>query len=204
MLTKQEFKLKQGWGMNISLKNNMFSIFTQNNGYQLKSTEEKLERIQQTQSQIDLIEGKKAELKNRQCSTLDEIAEKLELYNNYNDQIDQVKKQFNYEQMMHCMDEAEELGEKIAEAAEKLEPKTAEERREDLAKEALGVEDEGILDEMLDEMPEEALEETLNEMLMDKKVMKDELDEELPELLEQEKLTEMYLDRQYVPFDIKA
>ena len=73
--------------MNISLKNNMFSIFTQNNGYQLKSTEEKLERIQQTQSQIDLIEGKKAELKNRQCSTLDEIAEKLELYNNYNDQI---------------------------------------------------------------------------------------------------------------------
>ena len=204
MLTKQEFKLKQGWGMNISLKNNMFSIFTQNNGYKLKSTEEKLERIQQTQSQIDLIEGKKAELKNRQCSTLDEIAEKLELYNNYNDQIDQVKKQFNYEQMMHCMDEAEELGEKIAEAAEKLEPKTAEERREDLAKEALGVEDEGILDEMLDEMPEEALEETLNEMLMDKKVMKDELDEELPELLEQEKLTEMYLDRQYVPFDIKA
>ncbi len=204
MLTKQEFKLKQGWGMNISLKNNMFSIFTQNNGYQLKSTEEKLERIQQTQSQIDLIEGKKAELKNRQCSTLDEIAEKLELYNNYNDQIDQVKKQFNYEQMMHCMDEAEELGEKIAEDAEKLEPKTAEERREDLAKEALGVEDEGILDEMLDEMPEEALEETLNEMLMDKKVMKDELDEELPELLEQEKLTEMYLDRQYVPFDIKA
>ena len=190
--------------MNISLKNNMFSIFTQNNGYQLKSTEEKLERIQQTQSQIDLIEGKKAELKNRQCSTLDEIAEKLELYNNYNDQIDQVKKQFNYEQMMHCMDEAEELGEKIAEDAEKLEPKTAEERREDLAKEALGVEDEGILDEMLDEMPEEALEETLNEMLMDKKVMKDELDEELPELLEQEKLTEMYLDRQYVPFDIKA
>ena len=115
-----------------------------------------------------------------------------------------MKKQFNYEQMMHCMDEAEELGEKIAEAAEKLEPKTAEERREDLAKEALGVEDEGILDEMLDEMPEEALEETLNEMLMDKKVMKDELDEELPELLEQEKLTEMYLDRQYVPFDIKA
>lgn len=40
--------------------------------------------------------------------------------------------------------------------------------------------------------------------LWTKKVMKDELDEELPELLEQEKLTEMYLDRQYVPFDIKA
>lgn len=84
-----------------------------------------MERIQKTQSQIDFFEGKKAELKDMHCNTLDEIAEKLALYNNYNDQIDAVKKQFNYEQMMHCMDEAEELGEKIAEAAEDLEPKTA-------------------------------------------------------------------------------
>lgn len=114
--------------MNISLNSlstSVFSCFTQNNAYQLKSTEEKMERIQKTQSQIDFFEGKKAELKDMHCNTLDEIAEKLALYNNYNDQIDAVKKQFNYEQMMHCMDEAEELGEKIAEAAEDLEPKTA-------------------------------------------------------------------------------
>lgn len=163
-----------------------------------------MERIQKTQSQIDFFEGKKAELKDMHCTTLDEIAEKLALYNNYNDQIDAVKKQFNYEQMMHCMDEAEELGEKIAEAAEELEPKTAEERREELAKEALGVEDEGILDEMLDELPEETLEETLEDMLQDDQTMKEALEEELPEVLEQEKLTEMYLDRQYVPFDTKA
>ena len=35
--------------MNISFNN----LFTQNNGYHLKSTEEKMERIQKTQSQID-------------------------------------------------------------------------------------------------------------------------------------------------------
>ena len=193
--------------MNIFINNlstSMFSMFTQKNGYQLKSTEEKMERIQKTQSQIDFFEGEKAKLKDMHCNTLDEIAEKLALYNNYNDQIDAVKKQFNYEQMMHCMDEAEELGEKIAEAAAELEPKTAEERREELAKEALGVEDEGILDEMLDELPEETLEETLEDMLQDDQTMKEALEEELPEVLEQEKLTEMYLDRQYVPFDTKA
>lgn len=108
--------------MNFAL-NNMSSIFTQNSGYRLKSTEEKMERIQKKQSQIDFFEGKKAELKNMQCNTLDEIAQKLALFNNYNDQIDAVKKQFNYEQMMHCTDEAKELGENIAKAAEKLEPK---------------------------------------------------------------------------------
>ena len=103
------------------------------------------------------------------------------------------------------MDEAQELGEKIAEAAEKLEPKTAEERREELVKEALGIEDEGgILDELLEEMPEEALQETLEEMLTDDKVLKEALDEEMPEIVEQEKITQMYLEQQYIPVDIKA
>lgn len=171
----------------------------------VKSTEEKVERFQKTQSQIDFYEGKKADLKNMHCGTLEEIAQKLELFNNYNDQIAAVKKQFNNEQMMHCMDEAQELGEKIAEAAEKLEPKTAEERREELVKEALGIEDEGgILDELLEEMPEEALQETLEEMLTDDKVLKEALDEEMPEIVEQEKITQMYLEQQYIPVDIKA
>ena len=191
--------------MNISMANSPLSVLTQHYGKGLKSTEEKIERFQKTQSQIDFFEGKKAELKNKHCTTMEEIAEKLELFNNYNDQIDAVKKQFNQEQVMHCMDEAKELGEKIAKAAEKLEPKTAEERRKELVEEALGIEDEGgILDELLEDMPEEALQETLEEMFTDSVVVKEELDEELPEVVEQEKLTQMYLERQYTPIDIKA
>lgn len=191
--------------MNISMANSPLSALTQHYGKGLKSTEEKIERFQKTQSQIDFFEGKKADLKNMRCATLDEIAQKLELFNNYNDQIDAVKKQFNYEQMMHCMDEAQELGEKIAEAAEKLEPKTAEERREELAKEALGIEDEGgMLDELLEDLPTEELQETLEEMLTDDAALKEESDEELPEIVEQEKLTQMYLEQQYIPIDIKA
>jgi uncharacterized protein YPO0396 len=68
-------------------------------GWGLKSTEEKQERIQKTQAQVDFFEGKKADLKNMHCDTLEEIGKKLELFNNYNDQIDAVKRQFNYEQM---------------------------------------------------------------------------------------------------------
>lgn len=191
--------------MNISMANSPLSVLTQHYGKGLKSTEEKLERFQKTQSQIDFFEGKKAELKEKHCTTMDEIAQKLELFNNYNDQIDAVKKQFNQEQMMHCMDEAQELGEKIAKAAEKLEPKTAEEQREELAKEALGIEDEGgILDELLEDMPEDALQETLDQMLTDSAAVKEASDEELPEVVEQEKLTQMYLEQQYTPIDIKA
>ena len=48
------------------------------------------------------------------------------------------------------------------------------------------------------------MEETLEEVLKDGQSMKEALEEELPELMEQEKLTQMYLDRQYVPFDTKA
>ena len=187
------------------MANSPLSALTQHYGKGLKSTEEKIERFQKTQSQIDFFEGKKADLKNMHCATLDEIAQKLELFNNYNDQIDAVKKQFNYEQMMHCMDEAQELGEKIAKAAEKLEPKTAEERREELVEEALGVEDEGgMLDELLEDLPTEELQETLDEMLTEDAALKVESDEELPEIVEQEKLTQMYLEQQYIPIDIKA
>ncbi len=195
--------------MNIMLNNSPLSGFMQRSGWGLKSTEEKAERIQKTQAQIDFFEGKKADLKDMHCGTLEEIEKKLELFNNYNDQIDAIKKQFNNEQIMHCMDEAKELGEKIAKAAEELEPKTAEERREELAKEALGIEDDGgMLDELLEdtieEMPEEAVQDTLDEILTDNAELREEFEDELPEIVEQEKLTEMYLEKQYVPIDIKA
>ena len=57
---------------------------------------------------------------------------------------------------------------------------------------------------MLEDLPEDALEDTLDKMLTDKEIIQEKLDEELPEIVEQEKLTEMFRDRQYVPFDIKA
>ena len=202
--------------MNISLNSlstSVFSCFTQNNAYQLKSTEEKMERIQKTQSQIDFFEGKKAELKDMHCNTLDEIAEKLALYNNYNDQIDAVKKQFNYEQMMHCMDEAEELGEKIAEAKEKLEPKTPEERRRDKIEEALGTEDEGgMMTELLDEAMEKVIlleEEMTEEAIAEEEMVQESLEnaelmQTQPDIIAQEEMTEEYLKAKYASIDIKV
>ena len=41
-------------------------------------------------------------------------------------------------------------------------------------------------------------------MLTDDKVLKEALDEEMPEIVEQEKITQMYLEQQYIPVDIKA
>lgn len=186
--------------MNISLHNSPFSVLTQHNGSGLKSTKEKVERQQKAQAQIDFFENQKAGLKNMHCETLEEISRKLELFNNYEAQIVSVKEQFNQEQMQHCMDEAKERGEKIREAVEKLEPKTAEERRKEMADEALGKEDGGMLEEMLEEMPEV---EELEEMLPDS--LAEELEvETLPEVVIQEQMTKEYLEKQYVPIDIKA
>lgn len=172
--------------MNISLNNSPFSIFAQRFGNGLKSTQEKIERQQKMQSQVDFFEGQKAGLKNMQCDTMEEIAKKLELFNNYEAQIAAVKKQYNQEQMMHCMDEAQERGEKLAEAVKKLEPKTAEERREEMAEEALGVEEEGgMLTEMLDELPDlEEIKESLDELLPDS------VEEELEAIEDMNEMTE--------------
>ena len=74
--------------MNISLNNR--SVLFQH-GNKLKSTEEKEERQQKAQSQIDFFENQKANLKNMKCETLEEIEHKLELFNNYDAQIMAVK-----------------------------------------------------------------------------------------------------------------
>ena len=142
--------------MNITL--NSQSMLLQKPGRGLKSTEEKQERQQKAQSQIDFFEAQKANLKNMKCGTLEEIGRKLELFNNYDAQIMAVKQQYNQEQMMHTMDEARELGEKIAKAAEKYKAKTPEERKREEIEEALGIEDEGG---MLSEMLEESLEKVI-------------------------------------------
>lgn len=194
--------------MNITL--NSQSMLLQKPGRGLKSTEEKQERQQKAQSQIDFFEAQKANLKNMKCETLEEIGRKLELFNNYDAQIMAVKQQYNHEQMMHTMDEAKELGEKIAKAAEKLEAKTPKERRRDQIEEALGIEDEGG-------MLEELLEESLEKIIIMEEELAEEISEEdletleslesaemMPEIVEQEELTEEYLKTKYAPIDIRA
>ncbi len=125
----------------------------------LQSTQDKLERQQETQKQVEFFEQQKENLKNVTCETVEEIAEKLKYLHSYNEQIAAVKAAYNNEQMFHIMDESTERGEQIAEAAEKMEPKTPEERKEELVEEALGIEKpEGVLDEVMEEM-DEAVEE---------------------------------------------
>ncbi|MDE6913733.1 MAG: hypothetical protein K2P35_08575 [Lachnospiraceae bacterium] len=194
--------------MNISL--NSQSMLLQRPGSGLKSTEEKQERQQKAQSQIDFFEAQKANLKNMKCETLEEIGRKLELFNNYNAQIMAVKQQYNQEQMMHTMDEAREFGEKIAEAAEKLEAKTPEERKREQIEEALGIEDEdGLLTEVLEEsldkmilLEEELAEEVSEEDLENMESMENA--EMVPGIVQQEELTQEYLETKYTPFDMKA
>ncbi|MCM1172015.1 MAG: hypothetical protein NC393_07790 [Clostridium sp.] len=141
--------------MNIKMNQNSFFGNMANTG--LKSTAEKQERQAKCQSQVDFWEKKKESLKNMECATVEEIAEKLELYHSYEDSIAAAKKAYNNEQMWHIMDEAKERGEKIAEAAKKNEPKTEEERKEELKEEASGG---GLLDALgdLSELVEETIE----------------------------------------------
>ena len=127
----------------------------QNNG--LKSTQEKLERQQKAQNEVSFWEKQKDSLKNMECDTAEDIAKKLDALHSYEDEIAAAKKAFNNEQMWHVLDEAEERGEKIAEAAKEMEPKTAEERQKELEEEALGTDEEkGALDEMLEEVTDMA------------------------------------------------
>ena len=143
--------------MNLSINGlNGFYIFSQRFGTagMLKSTQDKLERQQKAQSQIEFFENQKENLKNMQCDSIEEIARKLEMFHSYEDQIAAVKKQYNNEQMFHTMDEARERGEKIAELAEDYAPKTEEERKEEMVEEALGIEEKGGLTESMEEVQE--------------------------------------------------
>lgn len=118
----------------------------------LKSTEERLKRQETRDRQISFYENQKANLKNMKCDTIEEIAKKLEMFHSYEDSIAAAKAVYNSEQMMHILDEAREKAEKIAEAVEKMEPKTPEERLEDIVEEAMGIEDGGgMLEEVLEE-----------------------------------------------------
>ena len=155
--------------MNLSVNGlSGFSIFSQRFGTagMLKSTQDKLERQQKAQSQIEFFENQKENLKNMQCDSIEDIARKLEMFHSYEDQIAAVKKQYKNEQMFHTMDEARERGEKIAELAEDYAPKTEEERKEEMVEEALGIEEKGGLTEGMEEVQkitEEMVEELATE-----------------------------------------
>ena len=153
----------------------------------LKSTQERLDRQAKRDNQIAFYEQQKENLKNMKANTLEEISRKLELFHGYENQIAAAKMEYNNSQMFHVFDEAQELAEKIAEAAEKNKPKTPEERREDMIEEATGVEESGgllseVLDELtdvMDEVTEEITEETVDEL--------EEITEELDPLAIEEK-----------------
>lgn len=177
----------------------------------LKSTQDRLNRQAERDNKIAFFEQQKENLKNMKADTIDEIAKKLAMFHGYEDQIAAAKMEYNNAQMFHVFDEAQELAEKIAEAAEKNEPRTPEERREDMIEEATGVENDGLLDEIMDNLTE-AVEEVTEEIVEDLQqssegvLSEDELnqmiltEEEQLEKLEQEKR----IPANYIPFDYRV
>lgn len=141
--------------MNIRLQggSNVFgSPVSMLQGGGLKSTQQKLQRQQKCQNEVNYWEGQKESLKTMKCGTVEEIEKKLDMLYSYEDAIAAAKQSYNNEQMWHVLDEAKEKAEKIAEETEKLKPKTAEERREDMIEEAQGTDEEkGAVTEALEE-----------------------------------------------------
>jgi adenylate kinase len=119
--------------------------------------------------------------------------------------------EYNNAQMFHVFDEAQELAEKIAEAAEKNEPKTPEERREDMIEDATGVENDGLLDEIMDNLTE-AVEEVPEEMVEDLQQSSEEIlsEDELNQMIltEEEQLEKLEQEKRipanYIPFDYRV
>lgn len=202
--------------MNISWDQTSSILRRMNTAGMLKSTQDRLERQEQTQKQVEFFEKQKENLKNVSCTSVEEIAEKLKMYQSYEDQIASVKAAYNQEQMFHILDESTEQGEKIADAVDKMEPKTPEERMEELVEEALGTEDGGELEEIMDELEEVA--EELTEDLAEE--MTGELEEALPEnaelsaeevaeaaaaaeAAEKEAASAAGIPERYAPFDVR-
>ena len=157
-------------------------------GMGLKSEQEKMQRRQKTDEEISFWEGRKESLKNMKCNGIEDIAKKLDMFHNYEEEIAAAKAAYNREQMFHVLDEAEEIGKKIADAVEKTEPKTPEERKEDMEEEALGTEDSGgMLEEILDEASQtleelqDAIPETMDEALAEETQKLEEPAEQPPE-----------------------
>lgn len=128
-----------------------------------KATQDRMERQAKRDNQIAFFEKQKENLKNMKSNSLEDIQRKLDMFQQYDDQIDAAKASYNNSQMFHILDEARERGEKIAEEAEKMAPKTPEERREEMIEEATGIDkDKGIFSEVMDELEDQI--EELTEM----------------------------------------
>lgn len=198
--------------MNVSIDGGFLHPF--GNGM-LKSTQNRMERQQQTENQVAFFEAQKDNLKNMVCESPEEIMRKLDMLHSYEEEIAAVKAAYNNEQIYHMMDEAKEIGEKIAEAAEDSKPKTPEERKEELVEEALGIEEQdGVLSEIMDELDEVL--EVMEELEASKEAMSGEDAAEALEegaepvtaedenaLLQNEKAPEEEKNYIYRPFDIK-
>lgn len=179
-------------------------------GSRLKSTQDKMERQADRDEKVAYFQAQKENLKNREATTVEEIARKLEMFHNYDDQIAAAKQEYNSSQMLHLMDEAQERGEKIAKAAEKSKPKTEEERRQDAVDEALGIEDsKGELTESMEKLSAE-IEKLAKEAT---ETIPEEIPQDVPEELPEnaagnsdgfstEKMQEEGLA--YRPFDIRV
>lgn len=169
-------------GSSLFVGNN--SLF-QNRG--LKSTQERMKKQEERDNRIAYLENQKSSLKNMECDTLEEISRKLDFFHSYENQIEAAKEEYNQSQMMHVMDEARERGEQIAKAAEKNEPKTPEERREELAEEALGTdENKSEMSENMEELAELA-EDTMEEMEdLPEKLLEEEMPKQVSEKLAEE------------------
>ncbi|SFO07206.1 hypothetical protein SAMN05216351_10325 [Pseudobutyrivibrio sp. JW11] len=175
----------------------------------LKSTQDRLNRQAERDNKIAFFEQQKENLKNMKADTIDEIAKKLAMFHGYEDQIAAAKMEYNNAQMFHVFDEAQELAEKIAEAAEKNDPKTPEERREDMIEEATGVENDGMLDELMDNLTD-AVEEVNEEMVEDLQQSSEEIlsEDELNQMmLTEEELEKLEQEKRipvnYIPFDYR-
>ncbi|MDE6404158.1 MAG: hypothetical protein K2M20_00735 [Lachnospiraceae bacterium] len=174
----------------------------------LKSTQDRLERQEQTQKQVDFFEKQKENLKNVSCGSVEEIAEKLKMFQSYEDQIAAAKASYNQQQMFHILDESTERGEQIAEAVDKMEPKTPEERLEELVEEAMGIEEGGELEEVmeeLEEVAEELTEELTEELVEELPENAEELAEEVAaaEAVPETVAEELRTPEGYVPFDVR-
>ena len=145
-----------------------------------KATQDRMERQAKRDNQIAFFEKQKENLKNIKSNSLEYIQRKLDMFQQYDDQIDAAKAAYNNSQMFHILDEARERGEKIAEEAEKMAPKTPEERREDMIEEATGIDkDKGILSEVMDELEDQI--EEITEMAEDMAEISEENLDELSE-----------------------
>ncbi len=146
--------------MNVNMKNTGFL-----GNPMLKSTQDRLKRMAQRDQKIAVFEQQKENLKSMKTDSLENISRKLDMLQGYNDEIAIAKTEFNNGQIYHMLDEARELGEKMAKAAEKNAAKTPEERREELIEEITGVENDGLLSEIMDELPD--IEEEMTEESLD-------------------------------------